>query len=152
MASSFSSQIPLIAHIMTKLAPSTVLDIGKGFGKYGFLIHEYYGVDNTVRPNPVLSLKDQSRVVIDAVESNADYLWPHLDHFYRKIYSGRIEDLYGSLPSYDTVLMADVIEHLEKKEAMLVVRHFVETGSSVVISTPRNFFQQDLFGSADEHH
>jgi hypothetical protein len=47
MASSFSAQIPAIVHLLKSLASKSVFDIGKGFGKYGFLIHEYLGIDNT---------------------------------------------------------------------------------------------------------
>jgi hypothetical protein len=152
MASSFASQIPIIVHLMSKLRPQSVLDIGKGFGKYGFLLHEYCGVDYSVRPKPNLSLREQSCVAVDAVESNPAYLWPHLNQFYRTVYSGRIESLYKSLPVYDVVLMADVIEHLQKPDALSILRHFIGSGSSMVIATPRAFFQQEFFESADERH
>jgi hypothetical protein len=152
MATSFYSQIPIVVHILTKLQPATMLDIGKGFGKYGFLVHEYVGVDPYKRPNPRVTLAEQSRVTVDAVESNDHYLWPHLEQFYRKIYVGRIEELYQTVPRYDLVLMADVIEHIAKDDGMKIVKYFVETGAYVVVSTPRDFFQQDLFESKDEHH
>jgi hypothetical protein len=152
VASSFASQIPVIVHLLTKLQPRSVLDVGKGFGKYGFLLHEYCGVDNSTRPNPALTLSAQSRVTIDCVECNPDFLWPHLSHLYRQTFFGRIESLYNSLPNYDVVLMADVIEHLTKEEALPIVRHFVDGGSSVIVSSPRIFFEQDLFESPDERH
>jgi 2-polyprenyl-3-methyl-5-hydroxy-6-metoxy-1,4-benzoquinol methylase len=153
MASSFSSQIPVILHLLGKLQPKSVLDVGKGFGKYGFLLHEYVGIDNAQRPQPTLSLRDQSRIVIDAVESNPDYMWPHLDQIYRQVYSARIEDVFKSgLPAYDLVLMIDVIEHLTKESGLDIVRHFIHLGYKVIMSTPRRFFQQELYGSDDEHH
>jgi hypothetical protein len=74
MASSFSNQIPLIVWLLQILRPHTILDVGKGFGKYGFLAHEYLGVDPRVRPDPTRTLANQSRIVLDAVESNLDYL------------------------------------------------------------------------------
>jgi len=152
MASSFSSQISTIVYLISKLKPVSLLDIGKGFGKYGFLLHEYYGVDNSVRPNPAVSLRDQSRIVIDAVECNPDYLWPHLSQFYRHIFEGRIEEIYQDLPHYDLILMADVIEHLRKEEARAIVRHFVDRGSTLVVSTPKKYFEQKCFESEDERH
>jgi hypothetical protein len=152
MASSFSSQIPTTLYLISQLRPSTMLDIGKGFGKYGFLMHEYYGIDSASRPSPTLSLREQSRVAIDAVESNQDYLWPHLSQFYRQIFTGRIESQYQSLPHYDVILMADVIEHLKKEDALAIVRYFIGCGSTMVITTPRHFFQQELFESEDERH
>src|SRR5436309_9272819 len=101
MPSSFASQIPIIVHLLNNLEPATVLDVGKGFGKYGFLIHEYVGMDFSKRPDPAATLAQQSRIAVDAVESNPDYLWPHISQFYRNIYVGRIENLYQSLGRYD---------------------------------------------------
>jgi SAM-dependent methyltransferase len=152
MASSFASQIPIIVNLLTRLKPSTVLDVGKGFGKYGFLIHEYIGIDSRKRPNPELTLTKQSEVAVDAVEVNADYMWPHLCHFYREVHVGLIEDLYSRLPMHDLVLMVDVIEHLNKADGLRVTKHFVAAGSWVIVATPRDFFNQDLFESPHEHH
>src|SRR5262249_27292567 len=134
MASSFASQIPIIVHLLSKLKPATVLDIGKGFGKYGFLIHEYVGIDPTKRPNPKATLAEQSRVAVDGVECNENYLWPHIRQFYRNVYLGRIEELYPTLPRYDVVLMADVIEHIKKEDGLKITRHFVSQGSRIIVS------------------
>jgi hypothetical protein len=94
----------------------------------GFFLHEYYGVDNSTRPNPALTLRQ------------------------RRVYNGRIENQYQALPRYDVVPMADVIEHLDKQQAFSIVQHFLGRGSVLVISTPRTFFNQEFFGSPDEHH
>lgn len=152
MASSFAEQIPVVLHVLAHLSPRTVLDVGKGFGKYGFLIHEYVGVDTKKRPDPGLTLAEQSCVTIDAIECNPDYLWPHLKQFYRTVTLGRIEDLCLGLPAYDVVLMTDVIEHLEKSVAEGVLASFFKRGSTIVVSTPTRFLQQDLYQSADERH
>ena len=82
MASSFVEQVPVIVFLLQKLNPQTVLDVGKGFGKYGFLLHEYVGIDQTKRPDPSKTLAEQSCVAVDAVEVNRSYLWPHISQFY----------------------------------------------------------------------
>lgn len=152
MASSFSAQIPVIINVIQQLRPATVLDVGKGFGKYGFLIHEYVGIDSSRRPDPSKTLSEQSAIAIDAVECNPDYMWPHIRQLYRQTYIGRIEELHSTLPRYDLVLMCDVIEHLDKAAGLKVVQHFIVSGSAVLISSPTDYFNQELFGSADEHH
>jgi hypothetical protein len=152
MASSFVDQVPTIIYLLQKLNPRTVLDVGKGFGKYGFLLDEYVGIDQTKRPDPCKTLAEQSRVAVDAVEVNRNYLWPHLCQFYRHVYIGRVEELCDALPPYDVVLMADVIEHIEKTAALRVLDSFLCRGSTMLISTPRHFFQQELYDSSDEHH
>jgi SAM-dependent methyltransferase len=153
LATSFATQIPTLIYLLQQLNPGTVLDIGKGFGKYGFLIHEYVGIPMTERPEPTKTLAEQSQVVIDAVEIQRDYIFPHDDHLYRHVYVGDIVELYRNLHAYDLILMADVIEHLDKPEALRVARHFLADGATMVIATPKRFFRQDLYyGSEFEAH
>ena len=152
MASSFSTQIPVIVDLISRIRPASMLDIGKGFGKYAFLTHEYCGIDNTRRPDPTRTLREQSRVAIDEVECNTAYLWPHIDHLYRKVYVGRIESLYRELLGYELVLMCDIIEHLQKPEACDILTHFLGLNSTIIVATPKGFFQQNLYDSPEEQH
>lgn len=57
MASSFASQIPIVTFVIAKISPKHILDIGKGFGKYGLLIHEYIGINTSKKPIPNKTLK-----------------------------------------------------------------------------------------------
>lgn len=152
MASSFADQIPVIVYVMQQLAPQTVLDVGKGFGKYGFLIHEYVGIDHSRKPVKDHTLQSQSRTVVDAVDANADYDFPHTAQFYRRIYWNDIREVYQALDYYDVVLMIDVIEHLPKADGIMLARQFLNKGSTCVISSPKHFFQQHLFQSKWEEH
>jgi len=152
MASSFVDQVPVIVYLLQQLHPRTVLDVGKGFGKYGFLLHEYVGVSASKAPDPARTLIQQSDVAVDAVEVQESYLWPHIAQLYRQTFIGRIEDLYTKLAAYDVVLMSDVIEHIEKGVGLEVMQHFVEKGSAVIVSTPKDYFHQELYGSTHEQH
>lgn len=152
MASSFSSQIPAIVHVLQKLSPKSVLDIGKGFGKYGFLIHEYIGIDVQKRPNPELTMAQQSSVKIDAIEVDKDLLLPHLSQFYNEVFAGDVFEIYKSLPQYDLILMIDVIEHLDKENAIAMLKYFLSKNSILLIATPVSFFKQELYQSEFEHH
>ena len=151
MASSFSIQIPAIIHLMQKIHPKTVLDIGKGFGKYGFLIHEYVGISNTKRLQSDKTLRELSEVTIDAVEVDADLMLPHLPHLYTNVYFENILQLYPRLGVYDLVLMIDIIEHIEKKGALKLLQHLLKHGSKIIIATPIDFFKT-LYESVFEHH
>lgn len=152
MASSIYQQIPIIIPAIQELAPATMLDIGKGFGKYGFLTHEFAGIPTDRQPDPSRMLKQQSSIAIDAVEVQADYLWPHIEHIYRRVFVGDITELHRELSGYDLVLMADVIEHLERDAAKVVVQHFLAQGSTLLIATPARFFQQVIYESEWETH
>lgn len=152
MASSFSSQIPIIIHLIQQLKPIKLLDIGKGFGKYGFLIHEYLGIDNQKQPDPKKSMADQSMIQIDAIEVDEILLLPHLNQFYRNIFFGDVFDFYKNLEHYDCVLMIDVIEHLPKEKAIELLKYLISKGSIIVIATPTKFFEQNVYGSEFENH
>lgn len=152
MASSFPAQIPVIINLLQRLAPATVLDIGKGFGKYDFLIHEYAGISNVKKLNPSLTMSQQSAIKVDAVEIDSDLLLPHLDQIYSKTFVGDIFELYKELPTYEVVLMIDVIEHLDKEKAVLLLKYFLETKAYLIIATPLDFFRQELYDSEFEHH
>lgn len=152
MASSFYDQIPTVLNIITQVKPKRVLDIGKGFGKYGFLTHEYLGISNTEKINPNRSLKDQSAVIIDTVEVDDDLILPHLEHLYDKVIKDDIFNTYKTLGNYDLVLMIDVIEHLDKDKAKELVDYFFHQGSALIIATPIDFFEQHLYESVYEEH
>lgn len=152
MASSFLNQVPTIIHIIQKVKPRKIIDIGKGFGKYGFLIHEYLGIDNQKRIDPRMMLKDQSAVSIDAVEVDPDLMLPHLTHIYNKVYFGDVLKIYADLPDYDLALMIDVIEHIDKEKATEMLRYFISKGTKIIVATPINYFQQHLYESSFEEH
>jgi hypothetical protein len=152
MASSWYAQIPTILTLMRELRPRSVVDVGKGLGKYGLLLHEYYGINDQIAPDPMRTLAEQSQLTLDAVESERNFLWPHIAQLYRRVYVGRVEEIYRELWTYDVVLMIDVIEHIEKQTALRVLTHFIDSQSIVVVSSPVDFFQQENFGSPDEQH
>src|SRR4051812_14135317 len=131
MATSFADQIPTILYAVQMLKPRRVLDIGKGFGKYGFLIHEYCGIDVTKKPSPDQMMKTQSLVKIDCVDVNPDYSFPHLEHFYDKMLLRDVSSEFEDLGDYDLVLMVDVIEHLEKDAAHRLLDFFLGKGAKI---------------------
>lgn len=152
MASSFAEQIPCILHLVKQLRPRTILDIGKGFGKYGFLLHEYVGIDNTKKIDPSKTMVEQSVIRIDAIEADKDLLLPHLPQFYNRVFVGDVFDVFFAGGSYNVVLMIDVIEHLDKEKAVTLLQHFVRDGAKVIVATPLQFFKQELYESEYEHH
>lgn len=152
MASSFLSQVPQIIYLISQLKPKSILDIGKGFGKYGFLIHEYIGIDNTKGLSPDKTMKEQSNVIIDAMEIDEQLFLPHLNQIYDKVYKGSILEMYSQLPNYDLLLMIDVIEHLNKDAALKMLEHFASRKIKMIIATPEKYFHQHLYNSPYEEH
>ncbi len=103
-----------LEHILL-FEPTSVLDIGCGFGLWGFLCREYLDVWNE-RVQPA-----DWQIRIDGVELWEPYLQPHQRHLYDKLYVGDVRELVSSLGAYDLIIAGDIIEHLDKQDALEVV-------------------------------
>jgi len=148
MPSSHPMQINEIVNLMITLNPKSLLDIGVGFGKFGFLAREY------------LELWDGRDVYgdwqrrVDGIEAHAAYITPLQRQIYNDI---RIGDARQILPQiqhrYDLVMLVDVIEHFSLEDGMAILRQCLRVGRNLVVVTPRNFNpQQDAFGNPFERH
>lgn len=148
MPVSFYQAIPTVLDQVTILQPSTILDVGVGFGKYGMLIRE------------VLDLpferyyKNQWRIKVDGVEAFKDYRNPIHDYVYNTIFYGDIQKLHHQLPKYDLVLLIDVLEHFTKEEGKNVLRSLLEhTNKALLVSTPLYpAYQTEYIGNRFEEH
>ncbi len=153
MASSFYDQIPEIINIARSIKPNSVLDIGKGFGKYGFLFHEYFGIDASKKIDNSLTMNQQSELEIDAIEVDDTLMLPHLSQFYSTIYFGDVFEIVPTIKKhYDLILMIDVVEHLEKEKTLALIKTFLKNDSVVLIATPIDYFNQHLYESVFEEH
>lgn len=108
-----------ISRVITKirrLQPKSILDIGIGFGKWGFLFREYLDVMN----ERVFSSDWQ--VKIDGVEIYEPYITDHQKYIYNNIFYGDICTLIEGLGQYDLIFMSDVLEHIEKERANCLIK------------------------------
>ncbi len=137
MPSSYPEQIPIIIDILMRLRPRSILDIGVGFGKYGFLAREYleiWGKDT--------GYKD-FKLRIDGVEPFNEYITPCHRYIYNNIYTtSALEFVNKQSTSYDLVLLIDVLEHLEKKKGEMLLNDLLQKNRNVLISTPKIFHRQ----------
>jgi 2-polyprenyl-3-methyl-5-hydroxy-6-metoxy-1,4-benzoquinol methylase len=103
--------------------PLRLLDVGPGRGKYGYLLREYV--------DPAME--------VDALEAWVPYITDFaLGAIYHNVLAGDILEASPTLLArYDVVLMADIIEHLDKGPALDLLDRLP---GYVVVSTPRDFF------------
>lgn len=146
-----SSNVNIIPHIIEpifKLQPESVLDIGCGFGKYGFLLREYLDISQK------RYLRKDWKTRIDAVEIFEDYISDVQRLIYSNIFIGNINKLIDKLPDYDVILLLGVIEHLTRSDGCeLVERLKMKYNKLLFISTPEVFRKQGAFmGNIDEVH
>ena len=151
MPTSSALNISRILGTVIALRPQSVLDVGIGTGKTGFLLREYLDVyfgEKDSWPPP-------RRTRIDGVEAYAPYIGDIQRAVYDKILIGNAAEALPKLPSddYDLVLMIDVLEHFVPEEAELVVREARRVGKYVLAVSPAGKRPQEAsYGNAFEQH
>lgn len=137
MPTSDPHNLNAIVSIALNLAPTRILDVGCGFGKYGVLLREYLDVWHG-RFEPA-----DWRVHIEGIEAWERYRSPVHDYVYNKVHYATAQEVLGGLDPFDLVLISDVIEHLEIEEARALVRRSLDLARAVVVSTPYEFCGQE---------
>jgi hypothetical protein len=148
LPSSHYLQLNEIVDLVVRTRPEKVLDIGIGFGKYGFLAREY------------LELWEEGaeygkwKRQIDGIEAFEQYITPLHRHIYSEIFSGNALDILpGMKDSYDLILLIDVIEHFTREEGIRVLEECRRLGKYVVVATPKAMNpQEEVFGNSFETH
>ena len=107
--------------------PKSVLDVGCGFGKWGYLCREYLDAFNgRFRP-------EDWTTRIDGVEFFEPYIFEHQRALYSDILIGDIRDLIDGLDDYDLIIAGDVIEHMHKDEAEVIVEKLYNKARKLLI-------------------
>jgi len=152
MPSSVPYAVPIIANVARQLRPRSVLDVGIGFGKYGFLLREYTDIWD------MESVEDYRRerwkTVIEGIDATPDYITPLHEYVYDRIHIGDVTELIDTLGTYDLIIMGDVLEHFEKPvgEALLD-RLFQHTNQCLLLTFPPNCRANDsVVGNPYEAH
>ena len=114
--------------------PRTVLDVGAGHGKYGFLVREY---------------ADPERV--DAIDVREPRFKTY-DHVYLGDLARLDEVLPGDAPRYDLALFLDVIEHFDKAAGARLLDQLTHHAAKVLVTTPWGFRPQEVPGMPHETH
>ena len=128
--------------------PSTVLDIGVGFGKWGHLFREYGDIFRGRLE------RDEWQTIIHGVEIFDKYINDAQRAHYDKIIIADISKISGTLPNYDFIYAGDVIEHLPKQVAKRVISDLQRKARRLVLSIPLglDWPQGEVFGNDAEAH
>jgi len=128
--------------------PEKLLDIGVGFGKYGFLSREYLELWDGRQEYNAWKRK------IDGIEVFEEYLTPVHDFVYDKIFVGNAIDILPTLDEeYDLVLLIDVLEHFDYDEGLIILKECEKHGRNIIISVPNDIGSQgDSFSNIYETH
>jgi hypothetical protein len=132
-----------------KLKPLSILDIGIGCGKYGFLCREYLDFLYCDKEH-----FGDRRVMIDGIEAFEPYITDVQRRIYDDIYIGDALNVVSDLTKkYNLVLAIDVIEHFDKEQATSLLSRLKSMSNYIIISVPREFCGQEAsFGNNYEIH
>jgi hypothetical protein len=148
MPTSHLYQVIDIMELILFTAPQSILDVGVGFGKYGFLSREYLELWN--RKGKYCDW----RVRIDGIEAYEDYLTPVHKFIYDDIYIGNAVDILSNLKAkYDLILLIDVLEHFEYEQGLILLSKSASIGKNMIVSTPHEIgINENIFSNAFEIH
>ncbi len=117
--------------LVKKLDPSTILDVGIGFGRWGILFREFLEIWGD------RNYSGKWKRQIDGVEIFPDYIKPYHNYFYDNIYIENARDLVRRMKNkYDLINCGDVIEHFEKKEALEFIDICLSKSKYLLINIP----------------
>jgi SAM-dependent methyltransferase len=148
MPSSHYFQLNEIVDLISLTDPGKLLDIGVGFGKYGFLAREY--LELWKDGGDYQKWERQ----IDGIEAFEPYLTPVHKFIYNNVFLGNaIEILPGLKDKYDLILMVDVFEHFTFQDGLKLLGECRKKGKNILISVPIAMSAQEaVYGNEFETH
>jgi hypothetical protein len=153
-----NSQLTPILGWVEALQPASVLDVGAGMGKYGFLLRVSLEADHlfVVEGNRGWQRpRSDWRVVIDGVEGFGGYLTPVHDWAYNRVFVADALALLPTLPAcaYDVVLAIDILEHFDAGDGLRFLDQLKRVaGRAALVSTPKEFVAQEVPANPLENH
>ena len=123
----------------------SVLNIGVGFGKFGFLAREY----TDVRLGRYFNWKTR----IDGIEIFEKYITQLQREIYDNIYIGDAIDILPTLGRYDMIICSDVLEHFSKQDGTVLLDLIKDRCKFAMIVTPVTVLHQEaLYNNEHERH
>lgn len=148
MPSSHHYQLNEIVDLIIRTNPMKILDIGVGFGKYGFLSREYLELwDGSEKYN-------QWQRQIDGIEAFSGYITPVHNYIYNHIFIGdALQILPGISDRYDLILLIDVLEHFTFEDGSKLLDECTRISRNILISVPKVMsMQETVYGNPYETH
>ena len=139
-----------IVEFLSSTKPASLLDVGLGNGKLGFIARDLLDVMIGERHR-----KEDWRVKIDGIEIFADYIQDHQKAIYDEIYIGNAFNIIDTLGTYDMIVLGDVLEHFEKNQArQFLDKCIAHCNTHIIVCIPlgEKWTQQEIYGNPYEKH
>lgn len=136
MPSSRAETIPHVINIVGSYKPKSILDVGIGFGKYGFLFREYLEIWTDTESGKRVHPRNW-KTRIDGIEIWKKYISRVQRAVYDNIHIGDALAVIRGLGIYDVIFCGDMIEHLTKAQGHILINFMVDhAAKAVVIVSP----------------
>ncbi len=149
MPTSPYSQLDIFVDLLFKLRPSSILDVGIGNGKIGFIARDFLDVmlNGAYR-------RDSWQVKIDGIEIFSDYIQDHQKAIYDSIYVGNAFEIIDGLQQYDLIILSDVLEHFAEADAWVMLDKCAAKTKDIILNIPlgKTWVQDDIYGNTYEKH
>ena len=150
MPTSIYDHIPIFIDFLRESRPASMLDIGMGNGKIGFVAREMLDIVLGGR-----HLRKDWRTRIDGIEIFPDYIQAH--HQMRQDLEGiaDVDAIIDGAQCYDLIVLGDVLEHFEKLRAWdLLDMCMAHTRRHLIINVPlgERWQQGEMYGNLHERH
>ncbi len=150
MPTSTYAGLETLMHYLLNTRPKSLLDIGVGFGKVGYLARESLDVmlNESYRP-------EDWKVKIDGIEAFPDYIQEHHKALYDTIHVGDACEVIDSLGSYDMIVFGDSLEHVDKEKAWELMDKCAERCNQyIILCIPigPHWEQGDIYDNEYERH
>lgn len=109
------------------LRPQSILDVGCGFGMWGFLTRMYLDVSEERVQPPDWTTR------IDGIELFGPYIQSHQRALYSNIMIGDIRELAPDIGEYELIIAGDVIEHLDKDDGETVIEQLYDKATRALL-------------------
>ncbi len=134
MASSAYQILSDVVEEIVKTKPQTILDVGLGFGKLGFLCREYLEAwANRIYP-------ETWKIKIVGIEVWKPFVerLPWNKIIYNEIKIGDAYEVIDTIPEkFDLIIANDVLEHLEKEKGLLLLDELLKKAvKKVIVNVP----------------
>jgi len=117
--------------LIRKINPKTILDIGIGFGRWGFLFREFLEIWDGENYSGKWKRK------IDGVEIFPDYIKEYHNYFYNAIYFENALDFIKHYNGYyDLINCGDIIEHMKKEDGKTLIDLCLKKCKYLLINIP----------------
>jgi hypothetical protein len=137
MPSSRVCTIPYVISVVRQIQPASILDVGVGFGKWGYLFREFTDINMSER-EPSRYPKSGWKTRIEGIEGYPAYLHDGHKFIYDKIHQGDAVILLPVLGRFDLIFFGDIIEHFPIEAGKELLHHAItQADRAVMVTTPR---------------